>query len=133
MQTNDQNKNPEAKGKRNNEGKLRYDLVEPHAMRELVKVFTGGAKKYDDNNWLNGGMDYSKMLASLKRHIAAFELGEDYDPEMSQLVGEPVHHMAMAAWNALGIVSYSRWFPENDDRLIHKLWKNDDKRGSKPE
>lgn len=119
------NKQEGAKGKRNNEGKLRYDLVEPYAMRELVKVFTGGAKKYDDHNWLNGGMDYSKMLASLKRHIAAFEMGEDYDPEMSELVGEPVHHMAMAAWNALGLVSYSKWFPENDDRLIHKLLNKD--------
>jgi hypothetical protein len=109
------NKNKAAKGMRLNAGKLRYDLLEPFAIQELVRVFTKGSEKYEANNWLNGGMDYSKMLASLKRHIAAFELGEDIDPETG------CYHMAQAAWNALGIVSYSKWFPENDDRLIHKL------------
>lgn len=109
------NKNKTAKALRYNEGKLRYDLLEPFAIQELVKVFTKGANKYADWNWLAGGMDYSKMLASLKRHIAAFEMGEDFDPETS------CHHMAHAAWNSLGIVTYSHYFPENDDRIIKKL------------
>lgn len=102
---------------RYNKGKLRYDLLEPYAIQELVRVFTKGSEKYEDNNWLNGGMEYSKMLASLKRHIAAFEMGEDTDQETG------CHHMAHAAWNALGIVSYSNYFPENDDRIIHKIAK----------
>lgn len=109
---------PESKALRYNDNKLRYDLLEPHAIQELVKVFTEGAKKYEDNNWLNGGMEYSKMLASLKRHIAAFELGEDYDPETG------CHHMAHAAWNALGIVSYAKYFPHNDNRVVLKLLEN---------
>jgi len=112
---NTNNKNKEAKGLRKNDGKLRYDLLEPYAIQELVKVFTEGAKKYSDFNWIDGGMDYTKMLASLKRHIAAFELGEDIDPETK------CHHMAHAAWNALALVSYSKWCPENDDRIINKL------------
>lgn len=109
------NKNKNAKALRFNDGKLRYDLLEPFAIQELVRVFSQGAKKYEDNNWLTGGMDYSKMIASLKRHIAAFEMGEDFDPETG------CHHMAQAAWNALGIVSFSKYFPENDDRIIHTL------------
>ena len=109
----------EPKALRFNENKLRYDLLEPFAIQELVKVFSEGSKKYEDNNWLNGGMAYSKMLASLKRHIATFELGEDFDKETG------CHHMAHAAWTALGIVSYSKYFPNNDDRIIHKLPKND--------
>lgn len=111
------NKLETAKALRSNVGKLRYDLLEPYAIQELARVFTKGAEKYEDNNWLNGGMDYSKMLASLKRHIAAFEMGEDIDPETQ------CHHMALAAWNALGIVTYSRYFPENDDRIVPKLLK----------
>lgn len=115
---NPNNKVETAKALRFNEDKLDYSLLEPYAIQELVRVFHEGAKKYEPNNWLNGGMDYSKMLASLKRHIAAFELGEDIDPETG------CHHMAQAAWNALGIVTYSKYFPENDDRIIHKLNKD---------
>lgn len=116
------NKSQTAKGLRKNEGKLRYDLLDAYAIQELVRVFSKGAEKYEPNNWLNGGMDYSKMLASLKRHIAAFELGEDIDPETG------CQHMAQAAWNALGIVTYSKYFPENDDRIIKILLKNGTKK-----
>lgn len=100
----------EEKGLRFNNGKTRYDLLEPHAIEELAKVFTKGAEKYEPNNWLRG-MAWSKMLASLKRHIAKFEKGEDYDEESGLL------HMSHAAWNALGLVSYYKYHPEHDDRL----------------
>jgi len=113
----DNNVEKPQKALRYNENKLDYSLLEPYAIQELVRVFDKGSKKYAPYNWLNGGMEYSKMLASLKRHIAAFELGEDIDQETG------CHHMAHAAWNALGIVSYSKYFPENDDRIIHKLIK----------
>jgi len=33
-------------GFRLNKGKLRYDLVEPHAFRDFVDVLTEGANKY---------------------------------------------------------------------------------------
>lgn len=92
-----------------NTNKPRYDLLEPHAINELVKVFTAGSLKYADRNW-EKGMKWSKMLASLKRHIAAFEAGEEYDPELG------THHMANAAWNALGLVTYTKTHPELDDR-----------------
>ena len=52
---------------RKDAGKLRYDLLEPYAIQELVRVFTAGSLKYADNNWLKGGMKYSRMLASLQR------------------------------------------------------------------
>jgi len=101
---------------RYNENKLRYDLLEPNAIEELVRVFTVGAKKYAEHNWLKTGMSYSKMLASAKRHIASFEMGEDFDRETA------CHHMAHAAWNLLGIVSYMRLMPEElDDRIIKQI------------
>lgn len=98
-------------GLRFNEGKIRYDLMEPFATQELARVFTEGAKKYAEHNWLKG-MKWSKVLASLKRHIAAFESGEDFDSETG------CYHMAQAAWNALAIVSYYRHYPQGDDRLL---------------
>lgn len=94
---------------RYNEDKSRYDLLEPYAMEQLVKIFTFGSKKYADHNWMKG-MKWSKMLASLKRHIAAFEKGEDFDQESN------LPHMAHAAWNAMGLISYMKYHPEYDDR-----------------
>lgn len=101
-------------GLRYNTGKLRYDLLEPTAIKELVKVFTKGAEKYSDRNWENG-MAWTKMIASLKRHLAAFESGEDFDPESE------LSHMGHVAWNALGLVTFMRTHPELDDRAHHYL------------
>lgn len=96
-------------GLRYNNGKLRYDLLEPFAIEQLAKVFTKGAEKYADNNWL-GGMKWSSMIASLKRHLAAFEKGVDYDDETQLL------HMAHVAWNAMALISYYKFHPQLDDR-----------------
>ena len=70
-------------GLRYDKGKIRYDLLEPFAMQELAKVFTRGALKYEDNNWLKG-MKWSKMRASLGRHLAAYDAKQDFD--IDQLV-----------------------------------------------
>lgn len=97
-------------GLRYNDGKVRHDLLEPYAIHELAKVFTLGAQKYAPNNWLKG-MEWSKITASLKRHLNAYEKGEDYDPETGLL------HAAHIAWNAMALVSYYKHFPQGDDRI----------------
>ena len=97
-------------GLRDNAGKPRYDLLEPHAIAELVRVFTAGAAKYKAHNWLRG-MDWSKCDASLQRHLAAWRMGEDRDPETGCL------HMAHVAWNALALVSYKLLGLGVDDRF----------------
>jgi hypothetical protein len=97
-------------GLRLNKGKTRFDLLEPYAIEELAKVFTEGAKKYEDNNWLKG-MSWSSVTASLKRHLSEFEQGVDYDNETKLL------HMAHVAWNAMALVSYYKHFPQGDNRF----------------
>jgi hypothetical protein len=96
-------------GLRFNQGKTRYDLMEPFALEQLAKVFTKGAEKYAAHNW-EKGMDWSKITASLKRHIAKFEQGEDFDEETG------LYHMAHAAWNAMALISYYKLCPSKDDR-----------------
>jgi len=103
-------KEEEEKGLRYNEGKTRMDLLEPFAIEQLAKVFTIGAKKYAPNNWLKG-MEWSKVTASLKRHLNAYEQGIDYDSETGLL------HAAHIAWNAMALISYYKFHPEMDDRL----------------
>jgi len=96
-------------GMRYNQGKIRYDLVEPHAYQDFVEVLTDGAIKYSDDNWRKG-FSWRSVLASLKRHIAAFEKGEDYDPETGRL------HISHAACNVHFLNAFYYIFPQGDDR-----------------
>ena len=82
----DQKKIITKEGLRFNEGKTRHDLVPAFAQEQYAKVLTKGAEKYAERNW-EKGMAWSKVLSSLKRHILAFEKGEDFDkvdPKVAQ-------------------------------------------------
>jgi hypothetical protein len=65
---------------RSDAGKRRLDLVSAVAIEGLADVLTFGAKKYAAHNWRKG-MDWSRVIASLKRHLSEFEKGVDTDPE----------------------------------------------------
>ena len=97
------------KGLRFNEGKTRHDLVPQFAQDEYAKVLTKGSEKYSERNWENG-MKWSKVTASLKRHLAAFERGEDYDKETGLL------HAAHIMCNAAFLTEYYKIYPQGDDR-----------------
>ena len=90
-------------------GKLRYDLLPPDAIREVARVYTIGARKYADRNW-EKGMEYSRLIGALKRHLNAWEAGEEYDPTDGQ------HHLASVAWCALGLLAYCLRRIGTDDR-----------------
>lgn len=96
-------------GLRFNEGKLRYDLVHPWAHEQMVSVLTKGSIKYAERNW-EKGMAWSKIISSLKRHLAAIEMGEDYDKETGE------YHAAHLACNAHFLTAYYKLYPQGDDR-----------------
>lgn len=98
------------KGKRFNEGKLRFDLLPPYALQEVSKVLTFGSEKYGDDNWKKG-MKWSNMMASLERHYQAFKRCEDFDSESNIL------HVAHLACNSLMLLEYYKIFPQGDDRF----------------
>ena len=100
---------PTGGGLRFNAGKLRHDLVPAFAQEQYVRVLTKGASKYADRNW-EAGMKWSTVLASMKRHIAAIEAGEDYDPETGEL------HAAHVMCNAGFLAQYYKIYPQGDDR-----------------
>lgn len=97
------------KGLRFNKGKLRYDLVNPYAHEQMVKILTIGSNKYSERNW-EAGMAWSNVISSLKRHLAAIEAGEDYDKESGEL------HAAHVACNAHFLTAYYKLYPQGDDR-----------------
>lgn len=98
-----------AVARKDDEGKLRYDLVPPHALEELVQVYTMGAAKYGDRNWQKG-LTWGRVFAAIMRHLWAFWGGEDLDPE------DGVPHLAHAAWGCFALLEYQREHPDLDDR-----------------
>lgn len=88
-----------SEGLRFDEGKNRLDLIPPEWEWELGRVLTEGAKKYADRNW-ELGMDYSKVVGPLRRHLNAYLRGERVDPTDGTL------HAAKVAWNALVLMTY---------------------------
>lgn len=86
-------------GLRFDEGKIRFDLIPPEWHWALADVMTEGVKKYAERNW-EKGMSWSKMIGCAGRHILKFMCGERYDDETG------CHHLAMAAWNLLSLMSY---------------------------
>lgn len=79
------------------------------ANKEVAKVLTACTKEYADNNW-KLGMRWSKVLTTLKHHIAAFEAGVDYDKE------DGILHMAHAMCNTMLLTEFYRIYPQGDDR-----------------
>lgn len=100
--------------------KLRYDLLSPYALEEVVKVYNFGAKKYADRNW-EKGLNYNRLLASMFRHIEAFRKGEDIDQDSN------CHHMASVCFNAMAILHFWKTQGKNtlDDRVLYEPTKTD--------
>ncbi len=109
VEVSDEHKSTRGDAIRFNKGKLLYELVNPKAHADMVNVLTVGANKYFPRNWENG-FSWCSVLASLKRHITAFEDGEDYDQETGLL------HISHAACNVHFLNSFYYIFPQGDDR-----------------
>lgn len=88
------------------EDKLRWDLLPLSLIKEVVKIFHFGAKKYSPNSWQNLEDGYNRYKAAMFRHIEAFESGQILDPESH------LPHLAHAAWNALAMLYYSQKSPD---------------------
>lgn len=69
-----------AKGSKHDQEKPRMDLLDSSWLEGVAEILTFGAKKYAAHNW-RGGIELSRLIAGVMRHIAAFNRGEDIDPE----------------------------------------------------
>ena len=104
-------KTTNTRGLRFNEGKNQLDLISPLLLEEVGKILTFGAKKYGRYNYRKG-MEWSKCIASLKRHLNEFEKGVDFDDESNEL------HISHVLVNALFLLEYYKCCPDLDDRDI---------------
>ena len=94
--------------------KIDWMILPYDALEEIVKVMEFGARKYARGNFASGeGLEYTRVLNSLMRHILAFSRGEDLDPETG------ISHMAHAGCNILFLLHYIKnpeKFKNNDNR-----------------
>lgn len=101
----------EAVGVKYDSGKLRFDLLPPVPLMDVVEVYTWAVKagKYPARNW-EGGMNWGRVFAAAMRHMWKWWNGEERDPETE------LSHLAHAAWNIFCLLEYTRTHPELDDR-----------------
>jgi hypothetical protein len=96
-------------GIKNDNQKLRYDLLTPIGLEELVKVYTYGSGLYGDYNWTKG-IKYSRIFAAIMRHLWSWWRGEDIDKESG------LNHVSHAAWGCMTLLHYQQKRKEFDDR-----------------
>lgn len=66
---------------KNDAGKLRLDLLDPHFLEGMAAILTLGAAKYSPENWKNCTEPFQRYYAALQRHLLAFAKGERTDAE----------------------------------------------------
>ena len=96
-------------GRKDDSGKLRFDLLPVKPLFKVVEVYTIGAAKYGDRNW-EKGIPWWRIFGAMMRHGWAWWGGEQLDPKDGQ------HHLSSVVWCALTLMEYEETHPELDDR-----------------
>ena len=99
-------------GRKDDQDKLRYDLIPPELLEEVARVLTYGAVKYSERNW-ERGMSWGRPFGALMRHMWAWWKGENCDPETGY------SHLAHALCCITFLMTYERRGIGKDDR--HKV------------
>jgi hypothetical protein len=88
---------------------VQMSLVPLEALREISRVYSYGAGKYERENWRKG-YEWHLAYDALQRHLMEFWNGVDFDPES----GLP--HLAHAAFHINTLIVFGSEQPEFDDR-----------------
>jgi dATP/dGTP diphosphohydrolase len=93
----------EPSGRKDDQGKPRWELLPTDAVREVVQVLTFGAKKYADRNW-ERGIKYGRVYGAALRHLTSWWEGQDADPEtgLSHLAHAGCCVLFLLAWSLRG-------------------------------
>lgn len=81
--------------------KTRWELIPLDCLEDIARVYTEGAKKYDDNTWQNLENGYERYKGALLRHLYAAETKE-FDEETK------VRHEAAMCFNAIAMLYYAK-------------------------
>lgn len=93
-------------GRKDDQGKLRYDLLDPQPIEDLVRVLTAGAAKYGDSNWKQVENAENRYYAAMLRHVQAWRQGEKQDKE------DGLPHLA----HAMCCLMFLMWIEEEREK-----------------
>lgn len=96
-------------GARYNDHKPDFSLIPLGTLEDEARVWMHGRQKYSAWNWAKG-MPWSVPYACALRHLAAWQRGENNDPES----GLP--HLAHVMCNIRMLTLYAQTYPAGDDR-----------------
>lgn len=102
-----------AVGQHKDDGKPAVNLLVAEFMEDVGYVMGFGAKKYAPNNYKNG-IEHSRLLGSVLRHLFAYMRCEDLDPESK------LPHLAHAGASLQMLYWMTKRRPDLDDR-----WRKD--------
>lgn len=99
----------DSSGRKDDNGKLRLDLLPPELLFDVAEILTFGATKYGDRNW-EQGMKWGRVFGAAMRHLWAWWSGEDKDAETG------CSHLAHALCCVMFLSTYERRGIGHDDR-----------------
>ena len=93
-----------AEATKHDTSKVRMELLPMDVLEDVSRVLTFGAEKYDAWNWAKG-MDWSRLYGACLRHLTAWRLSDEPDPETGL---SHLHHalcclMFLSAYERRGI------------------------------
>lgn len=92
-------------GRKDDNGKTRYDLIPYEVLEDVAKVYTEGAKKYSDNNWQLVDKAKDRYFAAAMRHLIAWRKGERINKDDFNLP-----HLSHAIWGLMAL----DWFDKHN-------------------
>lgn len=114
--------------RKDDQDKIRMELIQPVLFEEVGKVLTFGAKKYEAFNWMKGnGLDSMRIYGSIQRHLNSWRDGEDNDKESGLL------HLSHAACELMFLLQFQVKGGSTDTRPIFNGEKPDSVIDKKPD
>jgi hypothetical protein len=91
--------------------KTMMQLLPPDALEKIAEVFTLGADKYAEFNYLEGdGIELSRLHGSILRHMNEWAKGNDIDPEWGK------KHLAHLGCCVMMMLQIEENCPQADNR-----------------
>lgn len=113
-------KDKKTEGVKNDQQKIRWDLVPFDAVNEIAKVLTFGAEKYEARNW-EKGMNWSRAFGALQRHLTRWFHGQDKDKEtrLTHLANAGCCLFFLLAWELRKVGTDDR--PKLDPKVLEHM------------
>lgn len=89
-------------GKKFDNGKTPYELIDWKAIEELAEILQFGANKYGPNNWQQLDNAPDRYFSATMRHLLAYRSGESVDPETGR------SHLAHLLCNVMFLRHFER-------------------------